>query len=378
VNLLMLSGDSSVAQGRDSTFLGMLGRFAAYWDRIDVLCPPAPQASPRAVYGNVYVHPSPTRKLEQPRFIVREGRALLAERPYALIASHDFGTFYNGLGAWRLARASGVPVVSEIHHIEGYPRAATRREQVYRRLAFAYIRWARRWVAAFRVVNANQMPDLLRRLGVRDEQILVLPSLYIDFETFRPLPDQPTRYDVLFVGRLAPNKGLFTLLDAIKLTTITHPRVRLGILGDGPLGRALQERVGTLGLGDRVTFIPRQPDAASVARVYNQARMLVCASTAEGGPRVAAEAMACGVPVVSTRVGVMPDLIEDGVNGLLAEWDAAHLAQQIRRVLDDRALAARLGEAGRAAVAEFDADRVIAAYARGYHALIRRWQGDKG
>ncbi|WP_119065978.1 glycosyltransferase family 4 protein [Aggregatilinea lenta] len=372
MNLLMLSGDSSVAQGRDSTFLQMLGRFAAYWDRIDVLCPPAKGAQPRAVYGNVYVHPSPSHKIAQPTFIAREGAALLSERPYALIASHDYGLFLNGAGAWRLKRATGVPVVSEIHHVEGYPRAVTRRERLYRRTAFTYIRWAKRWAAAFRVVNAGQMPNLLRRFGVPEQKILVLPSLYIDFDVFHPLPDQPRRYDVLFVGRLVANKGLFTLLSAIKLVSITHPNVRLGILGSGPLERALKERVASLGLGGNVTFLPHQPDAASVARLYTQAGLVVCASTAEGGPRVTVEAMACGVPVVSTPVGVMADLIEDGENGLLVNWSVGDLAAKIRMMLEDGDLHVRLAEAGRETVQEFDADRVVEAYARGYHDLIAR------
>ena len=235
-----------------------------------------------------------------------------------------------------------------------------------------YIRWAKRWAAAFRVVNAGQMPDLLRRFGVPEQKILVLPSLYIDFDVFHPLPDQPRRYDVLFVGRLVANKGLFTLLSAIKLVSITHPNVRLGILGSGPLERALKERVASLGLGGNVTFLPHQPDAASVARLYTQAGLVVCASTAEGGPRVTVEAMACGVPVVSTPVGVMADLIEDGENGLLVNWSVGDLAAKIRIMLEDGDLHARLAEAGRETVQEFDADRVVEGYARGYHELIAR------
>jgi glycosyltransferase involved in cell wall biosynthesis len=372
VNLLMLSGDSTLAQGRDSTFSQMLRRLSAYWDRIDVICPRAPDAQPRQIHGKVHVHPSPWAKLFHPWFIFRRGRALFTERDYALVTSHDFGLFLNGIGAWLLTRRTGVPYVSEIHHVEGYPRAVTWREHVYRALAIRYIRWVWRRAAAIRVVNAAEMPDLLRTLGVPSEKILVLPSLYIDFEIFHPMPDERRQYDVLFVGRLAPNKGLFTLLDAVARVKTDHPAIRLGILGQGPLRSLLERRIAALGLTDQVDLIPRLDSAHGVAQLVNRAGMLVCASTSEGGPRVTAEAMACGVPVISTPVGVMAELLEDGINGLIFRWDAAELADKIRLLLADGTLRAQIAENGRQTVQRFRADGVIAQYAHGYHELIRR------
>jgi glycosyltransferase involved in cell wall biosynthesis len=305
---------------------------------------------------------------------VRQGRALFAERDYALVTSHDFGLFYIGLGAWWLTRGTGVPYVSEIHHVEGYPRAVTARERLYRALAMLYIRWVWRRAAAIRTVNAVEVPQLLQRLGVPAEKILVLPSLYIDFDIFRPLPGEPRRYDVAFVGRLTPNKGLFTLLEALMQVRRTHPAVQLGILGQGPLQAALEKRIAALGLSAHVTHTARVESAADVARFYNCARMLVCASTAEGGPRVTAEAMACGVPVISTPVGMMRELLQDGVNGLVWHWNPAELADKIRRLLDDEPLRERLAAAGRESVQRFQADRIIDQYARGYHDLIGRLQ----
>src|SRR5215207_10049719 len=154
MNLLMLSGDASVAQGRDGAFYQMLRRFSAYWERIDILCPRAAGTVARSVHGNVYLHPSSQPRAMQPLFIRRKGLELLGERPYALITSHDFGFFYNGIGAWWLHRQTGVFYVSEIHHVEGYPHAVTGRERLYRALAIPYIRWAKSRAAAFRAVNS--------------------------------------------------------------------------------------------------------------------------------------------------------------------------------------------------------------------------------
>jgi glycosyltransferase involved in cell wall biosynthesis len=373
-NLLMLSGDNSVARGHDSTFYQMLQRFADYWNQIDVLCPGAPDASLQRIHERVFVHPSPWAKLFHPQFIVRKGRELFAERQYSLIISHDYGLFLNGTGARRLAQRPPIPYISEIHHVEGYPRAVNNRERLYRWLAMRYIRRVWRHAAAIRTVNRVELPNLLRELGVPPEKILALPSLYVDLDTFRPMPDQAREYDVIFVGRLVANKGIFTLLDAIGRVQVTHPEVRLGILGRGPLQTAIETRIEALGLNDHVTIIPRVENAAALAQFYNRAGMLVCASTSEGGPRVTVEAMACAVPIISTPVGIMPELIEDNVNGMLFHWDAAELADRIRLLLYDDALRRHIGERGCEAVQQFNADAVIEQYARGYHDLIDHWQ----
>jgi len=219
------------------------------------------------------------------------------------------------------------------------------------------------------------MVPLLTGLGVPLAKILVLPSLYINFEVFRPMPAEAARFDVLFVGRFAQNKGLFTVLDALAALRAHYPAIRLCMLGHGPLESAVRQRIHSLGLADNVTLIPRLESAEDMARIYNQARILVCASTSEGGPRVTVEAMACGIPVISTPVGVMSELIQDGVNGLLFDWDAQALAARIRTLLEDAALAQRLGEAGRQAVQQYEASAVIERYARGYTALITQRGG---
>jgi glycosyltransferase involved in cell wall biosynthesis len=367
MNLLMLSGDSTVAQGREGAFYEMLRHFSTYWTRIDVLCPRAKDATARVVHGNVHVHPSPLPKAWQPLYIWEKGGALLREREYALVTSHDFGLFYNGFGAWGLHRGAGIAVLSELHHIEGYPRAATVKESLYRWVAARYIYWAKSWVRAFRVVNHTEMPALLRMRGVPDEQIAVLPSLYLNFDVFHPAPANPA-YDVLFVGRFAPNKGLFTLLDALAQVKQTQPDLRVCLLGRGRLEAALRQRIEVLGLGDQVTLRTEfiAPDA--LAQTYRQARLLVCASTAEGGPRVTVEAMACGTAVISTPVGIMNDL-PDGAY-VCCGWEAGELAGHIRRLLADDGLRGKVAEAGRAAVQGFEAARVIEGYARGCLALV--------
>jgi glycosyltransferase involved in cell wall biosynthesis len=370
MNLLMLSGDSSVARGYEGAFYQMLRRFSGYWERIDILCPGGAGASERVLFDNVHVHPSPWPKALHPLYIRRKGAALLAERPYALMTSQDSGFFYNGIGAAWLSHAAGIPYVSEMHHIEGYPRAVTRKEQLYRVAADHYIPFAAKRAAAFRAVNAVEVPELLRKLGVPDTKIMILPAMYIDFSIFQPIPYTPRAYDGVFVGRFAANKGLFTLLDALAIVKTRRPTLRFGMLGRGELLPALRQRIAELGLDENITLMTDYVSHEEIAQWYNSAGLLVCASTAEGGPRVTVEAMACGVPVISTPVGLMRELIDDGENGLIFRGDADDLAAKMCMLLDDPALRVRMGERGRMSVQHFQADRVIENYAMGYQRLV--------
>lgn len=369
----MLSGDSSIARGQDGAFYQMLGRFSEYWQRIDILTPTASDAKSCVIHDNVYVHPAQNHRLFQPFFIKRTAQRLFAERPYHLVTSHDFGFFYNGIGAWWLLRNRDIPLVSEIHHIEGYPIASTTREKIWRWVANQYLPWAAGHVRAFRVVNHIEVPDYLRKIGIPDAQILVLPSLYIDLEHYQPQAIDK-RYDVLFVGRFAANKGILRLLDAIKIVRRTYPDLRVGLRGDGELKETIEQFITHNDLTRNVDFIPRVADTAEMVTLYNQARMLVCASTVEGGPRVTVEAMACGVPVISTPVGIMPEIIRNGDNGFIVPHDENVIADRIQHLLDDPANASQIGLNAHITAEQFAADKIIGNYARAYHALIENTQ----
>ena len=141
---------------------------------------------------------------------------------------------------------------------------------------------------------------------------------------------------LLYVGRLSPEKGPDLLLDAVARLATPRPRLRLVLVGAGPLEPALQRRAVALGVGDRCRFAGRQPQA-EVARWLNAASVLVLASRAEGVPNVVVEAIASGTPVVATRVGGVPEALEDGVAGLLvAPGDPGALAHGIAAALDRR------------------------------------------
>lgn len=378
----MVSGDRQVVIGERGPFWSMQRHFSTFFGRIDVLVPgPGAEVVTDTIHGNVHFHVGPEGRAGMPAWIAARGAELLAEHRHGLVVSHDYGTFYNGRGAARLSRATGVPLVSELHHIPGHPVASGAVERLEKLMARLYVRWARRHVRAFRVVNETETPALLRRWGVPEDRIAVLPSQYLDFDVFRPSegpsgegsggegsssegPGEAER-DVVFVGRMAANKGVDRILDALARCAGQGRTYRATFVGKGPERERWMARARQLGLGDSTEWIEWIAEPAQLADVYRTSRVCVCASTCEGGPRFTVEAMACEVPVVSTPVGVMTDLLTDGAAGRLTGFDVASLAAALDDVLGDEARRRALGAEAARRVQPFEYHAALERYARG-------------
>jgi glycosyltransferase involved in cell wall biosynthesis len=163
-----------------------------------------------------------------------------------------------------------------------------------------------------------------------------------------PRPDQPM---LLFVGRLAGVKGVPVLFDALKSVIPHHPNLQLRLIGDGPERTKLEARAAEMDLMDHVEFCGYKSQS-EVAEALSTTDIFVLPSFAEGVPVVLMEAMAAQVPVVTTRVAGVPELVEDGVSGVLvAPGAAAPLADALKRLLGDAALRESMGRAGQAKVA---------------------------
>ncbi len=162
---------------------------------------------------------------------------------------------------------------------------------------------------------------------------------------------------VACVARLEPVKGVEYLVRA----AVDMPDVTVAIAGAGPLGQSLRDVARELGVADRVTLLGR---VSSVEPLLAAADVVVLPSLSEGMPTVALEAMALGRPLVATRVGGTPEVVEDGVTGLLVEpADPAAIAAAVQRLVDDPALAKQIGDAGAERVrAHFSVDAMCAAY----------------
>jgi glycosyltransferase involved in cell wall biosynthesis len=273
----------------------------------------------------------------------RIARLLRDFRPDAVVCQ----TAYDAAAALIARRLARVParIVVEVH---GDWRTSTR---LYGSPARRTVSRLGDSVAAFALSRADAVrtvspftAGLVRELGV--EPTADFPA-YMDLEPFvspaEPLPAHPV---ALFVGVLEAYKNVDGLAEAWRLASMKVPEASLRIVGKGTRIDVAESLVRAGARWDR------ELEPADVARSMDDAWVLVLPSRSEGMGRVLVEAFCRGRGVVGTRAGSIPNLVVDGVSGLLVEpGDPDALAAALVRVLSDRSLAERLAEGARAAAA---------------------------
>lgn len=225
----------------------------------------------------------------------------------------------------------------------------------------ATTRWPLRRLVAAAARRANAITANTPDTATRIERLAgscrchVVP-MGLDLAVFGASPPNGERKHgtrLLAVGRLVEKKGFRYLIDAMPAIRNAIPDVRLAIAGDGPLRGALEKRCRTAGLDDIVRFLGPL-DRAAVAQAMTSSDLFVGPSVVdasgdtEGQGVVFIEAMACGLPVVATTVGGIPDVVEHRVTGVLvAPRDATALADAVTDLLRDPDGRQRMGERGR-------------------------------
>ena len=176
----------------------------------------------------------------------------------------------------------------------------------------------------------------------------------IDLASFAPsAPEERVPGRVIAVGRLVEKKGFHILLEAVRILLDRGVLVNVALVGDGPLEAALRERIATLGLGPHVRLHGAVPQEALIDLMAEaEAAVLPCvvaeSGDRDGLPTVLLEAMAHGLPVVTTTVSGGPEIVEDWRTGRLCEPDdPIALADALADVLSDRERARAMGRAGR-------------------------------
>lgn len=217
-----------------------------------------------------------------------------------------------------------------------------------------------KWLWRFADHHMTNTVQLKRRLigecGVPEAHISVIHN-GVDVGFFSPPPDgerERVEYGngpvVLCVARLVEDKDHASLLHGYARIAADHPDAQLWLVGDGPLESNLRKRARKLleGAGvsqDCIRFIPGQLD---LREIYARASMLVLPSIREAMPNVVLEAMACGLPVVATRVGGLPEMVAEGETGLLVPArDPEALGNAVGRLLAEADLRRAMGLRGR-------------------------------
>ena len=211
--------------------------------------------------------------------------------------------------------------------------------------------------ASFIVANSRFSADHIRTSLNGQTEIHVVHN-GLDLESFSPRSSSPKEPLILGVGRLVAKKGFHDLVEACRLLKHKGVKFVCEIVGTGALSAQLKEQIRTAGVGDCIRLIGPLPQEV-LREHYRDAMVfaLPCVRAADGDrdilPNVIKEAMAVRVPVVTTRLEGIDELIEEGVSGLLVEpGDAAGLADRIQQLLSDQQLAARLGHAARKVIEE--------------------------
>ncbi len=370
MKLLLITGDRSILEGKQGAFWYTLQEFRKHWDRIDIICPKPSAAeiklfdgshvhSPKdTTGGEVFFHPCPKGLWNQSSWIVTKGEELYQAHHHNVMTVHDFPPFYNGKGAARLGKRIGIPHVLEYHHIVGWPIAASVTELIGRWMSRIYIPSAVRKAAAVRAVSSSVMNELIR-WGIPKEKIHLIPSFYLDKALLTADLRPPIAYDVSFSGRLTANKGLLTVIKAVAML----PQARLLVIGDGPVRPQAEKLARELKMANRVTFLGWMPTLESVIGAVTTARIFVMNSLSEGGPRNVLEAMGAGMPVIVSNVGVMPDVIQHGVNGFFTTGEPTDLAARIKWLLDDDAKREAMGREASKILNRFERTTLVKSYA---------------
>ena len=313
----------------------------------------ASELSHRLTQAGVPVHPATWHVGLDPRVLP----ALLSElHGPALVHAHDAHALtLAGVGAW----CTGRPVV------------------VTRRVTFPLRRrffWGR---ACRIIVISRAVKEALIRDGIDDSKLVLIPSAIDPAAPAASAVDLRTRLRVSHKGQLAvalgsltPEKDHLTLIQAASRLVQDLPELQWIIVGEGPMEERLQQRIRELGLQDRMHLVGGLQDPH---QALTEADVFVLSSTSEGFGSSVLAAMACGVPVVATRVGGVPDLLANGSGILVEPRSPDALAGAVRLVLTDSVLRERLAQKARAELPEYTAsamaERVLSVYRSCAHSL---------
>lgn len=362
MNVLMISGDIHLIKNQEGPFALTLTQLGLEWESIDVLCPNA-HGQERQLTPNIRLYG--VRKF----LLIFDLMKFLKRKKYDLVVTHDYGLMIHGLSAFIALLFYKIPHISELHHLEGYPKATNLKEWFYAWWGKTYYRFLGKHFKAIRIVNKGLILNLLKKYHIPEEQILYLPSVNINLEKYTE-QKAVKNCDVLFVGRLVPNKGLFVILESIKKLRDKGLSLRTKIKGEGLLEAQIKSYIETHKLQDLITIDKRNLSETELINLYHQAKVLVCASTVEGGPRVTLEAMACGIPVISTPCGIMPEVIKQDLSGLLFDGTVNELSSKLEKLFTNEQFFNKIQENSRSSVLQYDYKTTLKNYAVAYKKLV--------
>ena len=360
-----------------NTFLSMQGMDRNLYE-VELACAPGGRLIPLVQENHMKVWPF--KNMVQPLNPLKDTltlldlTAFLKRNAYHVVHTHNSKAGFLGRLAAKLA---GVPVI--VHTVHGF--AFHDEEPLWRQVLFRNLeRLGSRWCDKMIFISQPLIEWALRDHIVGEEKIEKIYS-GIQLDQFCPVKSEE-KYKIRrkwnleqsdnvvgIVSKLWEGKGHEVLIESFKLLKEKITDAKLVIVGEGHLYDQLHSMVDSNGLRGSVLFTGFQMDVSEIIATFDVA---VLPSFFEGMGRVILEAMAMERPVVASRVGGIPDLIEQDVNGLLVRpGDVKELADALEKLLRDKSLATRMGKEGRKKIKEqFSAHAMVQSIERVYRDLL--------
>lgn len=330
--------------------------------------------------------PEPLPVSALPRFVRDFAGAVieeLAPDPPQILHSHYWLSGWAGL---LVKRALSIPLANSFHTLGRVKNDNLRADDTPESLL--RIAAEHEVIAESDCVMAStpaEAAELLEFYGADPNRLCTSPP-GVDHRLFRPGSQRRSRRRLglgtapvlAFVGRIQPLKGVDIALATLALVHNTHPDATLVVVGgpSGPRGESemirLRQQVQILGIGGRVRFVGPLPHGL-LPDLYRAADVVLVPSRAESFGLVAAEAQACGIPVVASKAGGLVYVIDDGVGGFLIEGeDPESYAKRVVELLDDPELAREMGSAGSDWAKRFSWDGTVRRYLELYRDVLPR------
>lgn len=284
-----------------------------------------------------------------------------------IVQTHNWGTALEGILGAKLA------CIPRVIHAERGTIEDKKRNIVLQRFL---------WGFADQVLSVSEThrKRVSNIVGFPHEKITAIVN-GVDTERFSPKPEikqdirkklglKKNSLCIGTVGSLRSVKNHSLLISACKTISSNFDQVEVLIVGEGPLESHLIQEVKTLGLSEKIHFAGGQPN---IPEILSTLDIFVLPSLSEGMPNAVLEAMACGIPVIATSVGGVPEVIEDGKNGILiTSKDKESLIQALTKLIQDREKRYRLGVEGRRRVlSHFSLKKMVSEYQTLYESLMR-------
>lgn len=282
---------------------------------------------------NISEDMNPSQKIEQMLFLIN----YLAKERIKILHSHGFLASFMGNLASSLAR---VPIrLNTYHNLLSHRPYTNSQQKIY----YAFNRISCRNVNHIIAVSKAIKRELMQMSKIPEEKISVI---YNGIEEKYNIPvAQPSKSPTIaMVGRLTYEKGIDLFLDCVSILYNTEFKPNFWIVGEGPEKNYAKEKTAQLGLTDRVSFLGFRQD---VSKILSAVDILVIPSRNEGLSMIALEGMGLNKPIVSFAVGGLPEVIIDGVTGILVEpYNVSLLGESILKLLRDKNLASYMGHNG--------------------------------